>query len=472
MAFNNTIFLVWFLPVFIAFYLLCSKQLRNVYLLIISLVFYMWAEPFFVGVLLFTTCLDFYLVQIMHNTQGRIVKKVLVSISILINVGLLIYFKYYNFFVESINHLFTQLGIEKFASITVLLPLGISFYTFETITYVVDVYRGEHEPQKKLNNYLLYIFFFPKMIAGPIVKYREIADQLTMRNETMDDRLNGFYRFCIGLAKKVLIANQLATYGVDYIFARDPSLLNGSEAWIGIIGYSLQIYFDFSAYTDMAIGLGRMVGFNLPENFDSPFLSSSITEFWRRWHITLGSWMKNYLYIPMGGNKMGKARMYFNLWLVFLISGLWHKASWTFVLWGAFHGFIMVVEKLWLLKILRRIPVVLSIGFTFLCVNIGFVLFRTDDIVRAYKYYKALLFSYHSNSLEVRSEFWLPFTIALLFSFINYFNLGKKIQQFFYADLSKMNRHVLLTVVSMVLFFLSLSFNTRVGFNPFIYFRF
>jgi len=468
MAFNSSIFLVWFLPVFLLLYFVMRKWMKNSFLLLISIFVYAWAEPKFVIVLLATTCFDFYLVKWMYKAQTLKLKKIFLLISILINVGLLIYFKYSDFFIENLNALF---GAE-IPLLSVILPLGISFYTFETITYVVDVYRGVHEPQKKIENYLLYIFYFPKMIAGPIVRYHEIAEQLKERDETNDLQLNGFYRFCFGLAKKVLIANQLAMYGVDRIFYSNPETLNGVEAWIGIVGYTMQIYMDFSAYSDMAIGLGKMTGFKLPENFDSPYLSSSITEFWRRWHITLGNWMRNYLYIPLGGNRVGKGRMYFNLWLVFLISGLWHKGSWSFIIWGAFHGMFLVLDRIFLLKILNKVPKLFSILFTFLIVNIAFVLFRINDLPKAINYYKAMLFSNNEVTSDILPEFWLPLILAFIFSFINFFSFGKKMQSYFYDNRTELNRHVLLTFVCLILFVLALSYNTRVGYAPFIYFRF
>jgi alginate O-acetyltransferase complex protein AlgI len=475
MAFNSSIFLVWFLPVFFALYLLLKKQgVKNFYLLITSLLIYAWAEPYFVFVLLASTCIDFYLVKWMSLQSNKRKKQIILSISISINVGLLILFKYYDFFASNINQYLKDNGYVEWPILELILPLGISFYTFETITYVVDVYRGVHRPQDKLWNYLLYIFLFPKMIAGPIIRYHEIADQINDRTqqETIDLRLNGFYRFCIGLAKKVLIANQLAMYGVDKIFYENPNSLNGMTAWIGAIGYTMQIYFDFSAYSDMALGLGKMVGFQLPENFSAPYVSKSITEFWRRWHISLGKWMKNYLYIPLGGNKNGTFRLYLNLWIVFLISGLWHRASWSFIIWGAIHGFFIVVERLFLYKLLAKIPAIISISYTFLIVCLASVLFRIDDLDKSLDYFAALGFSNNVTFEAIRPEFWAPFFIALIFSFLPYFKIGEKLQNYFYSDAIQIKRHLVLTSISIILFILAISFNTRVGLNPFIYFRF
>jgi alginate O-acetyltransferase complex protein AlgI len=474
MAFNSSIFLVWFLPIFFLLYLLLGQRFRNGYLLLVSVLIYAWAEPRFVLVLLTTTCIDFYLVRWMSASKKIPVKKIILLFSICMNVGLLFTFKYFNFFIDNLNGLFHSMGLGNIPLLSLVLPLGISFYTFETITYLVDVYKGVHAPQKKTQNYLLYIFLFPKMIAGPVIRYHEIADQLTDRTatETIDHRLNGFYRFSLGLAKKVLIANQLARYGVDKLFYCDPTTLSGTSAWVGIIGYSMQIYFDFSAYSDMAIGIGKMIGFRLPENFNSPYIATSITEYWQRWHITLGNWMKNYIYIPLGGNRNGALRMYVNLSLVFLITGLWHKGSWSLVLWGAVHGFIMILERLFLIRAFKNIPAFFKIVFTFLLVTLAFVLFRLDDLPKSMNYYKALCFNNNIAFTALRPEFWLPLCIAIVFSFLAVFRIGKQLENYFYGDHTSMKRHVLLTLISMILFILAVSFNTRVGFTPFIYFRF
>ena len=269
----------------------------------------------------------------------------------------------------------------------VALPIGISFFTFQKLTYSVDVYRKVHKPLNKVTDYALYILMFPQLIAGPIVRYNEIADQIEDRsaNETMNNRLTGFFRFMIGLAKKVLIANVLGEQ-VDLIFSDTVNGLSTFTAWIGILAYAFQIYYDFSGYSDMAIGIGRMIGFRFPENFNNPYISQSITEFWRRWHITLGRFMRDYLYIPLGGSRVSNRRLYFNLWVVFLISGLWHGASWNFVIWGAFHGLFLVADRIILLKFFNFIGKVPSIIITFLISLIGWVFFRADNLEIARDY--------------------------------------------------------------------------------------
>ncbi len=474
MEFNSSIFLVWVLPIFISLYLLVRSKFRNSYLLAVSLLIYAWSEPRFVLILLATTCIDFYLVQLICKSKTPKLKKVYLLISITINVGLLFYFKYCNFFIENLNVIFSKFGISNLSFLSYALPLGISFYTFETITYVVDVYRGIHKAQDKLQNYLLYIFLFPKMIAGPIVRYKDIASQLNHRThqESMDAILNGFYRFCIGLAKKVLIANQLDLYGVGKLFYVDPSSLNGASAWLGCIGFAMQVYFDFSAYSDMAVGIGKMIGFRLPENFDSPYIATSITEFWKRWHITLGRWLKNYIYVPLQKNKGGSFKTNFNLWLIFLISGLWHGAAWNFIVWGMFHGVLVVLERIFLLRVYTKIPTVFKIIITFFLASTSSVLFKAKDFTNAINYYKAMCFKNDVEFTEVRPEIWAPLIIAILFSFSNYFKIGNKLQSYFYEDRTELKRHLVLTIISLILFVVSLSFNTRWGLTTFIYFRF
>jgi alginate O-acetyltransferase complex protein AlgI len=363
------------------------------------------------------------------------------------------------------------------------MPIGISFYTFETLTYVVDVYRGVHKPLKNFWDYQLYIILFPKLIAGPIIRYHEIADQIPDRSarDTVDEKLMGFYRFCLGLGKKVLIANTIATFA-DGVYgdpvtgegALDPALISTGTAWFAAIAYTLQIYFDFSGYSDMAIGIGRMIGFRFPENFNNPYTSESITDFWRRWHMTLGSWMRNYLYIPLGGNKVGKFRLYFNLWIVFILSGLWHGASWSFVFWGVWHGFFLVIERVFLLKLTAKIGRLPRIALTMFFVVIGWVFFRVIQVGHAYDYVKAMFGAGSGEIIKTPdAEWFVIFGIALFFAFFVLPQRGQKLQDLIYtSDSLKLRGHFTMTVVSMLLFLISVSYITAGGFNPFIYFRF
>ena len=473
MVFSSIVFLLYFMPVFLLVYYIADTKYKNGIILIGSIFFYAWGAPKFIFVILFTTFLDFHLVTLMDNIQNETKRKLLLLLSVSVNLGLLFYFKYSNFFIENVNSALSIFGDKQIHWTKLILPIGISFYTFETITYVVDVYRRVHKPLTKFWDYQLYIILFPKLIAGPIIRYHQLADQITDRtaNETIDNKLTGFYRFALGLGKKVLIANQMGIVA-DEIFGSNLSQLDTTTAWIGSLAYTFQIYFDFSGYSDMAIGLAKMIGFKFPENFNNPYISQSITEFWRRWHITLGSWMKNYLYIPLGGNKVSKYRLYFNLWLVFLASGLWHGASWSFIFWGAFHGFFLVIERVFFGKVLSKIGKLPSILITFLIVNIGWVFFRMEKIKDAFTYIKHM-FSFNFNSTNSFDfEFKTYLILAIIFSFFAISKHTQKLQDAVYFNDYTNSRHLIICLTSLVLFVLSVSSITSSGFNPFIYFRF
>jgi alginate O-acetyltransferase complex protein AlgI len=347
MVFSSIVFLYYFLPLFLIVYYAVGRNYKNAVILCGSIFFYAWGAPKFIFVILGTTVIDFYVVRLMDAAKQKRSKKLLLATSLCINLGMLFYFKYSNFFVENLNTILHSAGIQTLSWTKLVLPIGISFYTFETLTYVVDVYRGVHKPLKNFWDYQLYIILFPKLIAGPIIRFHEFADQVYDHadHETIDNKLRGFYRFLIGLGKKVLIANAVGL-AANKIFALPAEQLGTMQAWFGALAYTFQIYFDFSGYSDMAIGLGLMMGFRFPENFNNPYTALSITDFWRRWHITLGAWMREYLYIPLGGNRVkSKGRLYLNLWLVFLASGLWHGAAWGFIIWGAYHGLFPCAGK-------------------------------------------------------------------------------------------------------------------------------
>ncbi|MCK9499532.1 MAG: MBOAT family protein [Bacteroidales bacterium] len=481
MVYSSIVFLLYFLPIFLVIYYLIDKKYKNIFILISSIFFYSWGAPKFIFVILGTTFLDFHLVKWMSNMKNDLNRKLMLTLSVSINFGLLFYFKYSNFFIENVNAVLSIFGGQNIQWTKLVLPIGISFYTFETITYVVDVYRRVHKPLDKFWDYQLYIILFPKLIAGPIIRYHDLADQITDRshNDTLDNKLTGFYRFILGLAKKVLIANHMGAQA-DAIFALDYANLDTYTAWIGILAYTFQIYFDFSGYSDMAIGIAKMIGFKFPENFDNPYTSRSITEFWRRWHITLGAWMRNYLYIPLGGNRVSKRRLYFNLWLVFLASGLWHGASWGFVIWGAYHGLFLILERSFLLKFLNKIGKLPSTLFTFLVVVIGWVFFRLEHFKEAIAYLKRMFafdfkqdyYNIYNSPFSLDLEFYVYFTIAIFFAFFTYFKLGQKIQNAVYFNDYTLKRHYTLTFTSIVLLIICISALSATGFNPFIYFRF
>ncbi len=475
MVFSSSIFLVYFFPLFLTFYFLADKKYKNIVLLLSSIVFYSWGAPKFIFAILATTTVDFYFVQLLHTSTTEKKRKLFLILSLFLNVGMLFYFKYCNFFIENVNVVLNSLGVKQVAWTKVILPIGISFYTFESLTYVIDVYRRVHKPLNNFWDYQLYIILFPKLIAGPIIRYHEISDQIADRsmNDTVDNKLTGFYRFVIGLSKKVLIANVMAAKA-DEVFALPAGQLSSSVAWIGMLAYTFQIYFDFSGYSDMALGIGKMIGFKFPENFNNPYTSQSITEFWRRWHITLGNWMRNYLYIPLGGNKVNsKFRLYFNLWLVFLASGFWHGAAWTFIIWGIYHGFLLVLERIFLLKVYERIGKFPSMLITFILVAIGWVFFRADKTSYAIQFVKQLFtFNWQMPLRFISPEFVLCFVLALLFSFFVSVKIGEKIQQKIYYSYYGLAGNLAMSTLSIVLFTLSLAAITSSGFNPFIYFRF
>ncbi len=430
-------------------------------------------RPKFIFILVGSTLVTYYIVRMMAASQDERRRKLLLVTALVINVSVLVYFKYANFFVENFNDMLVNLGGQKVKWTAVALPIGISFYTFQCLSYCLDVYRRVRDPLSKATDFLLYIVMFPQLIAGPIVRFNTIAKQITDREAKGSDRITGFYRFVIGLAKKVLIANVMGQQA-DIIMAMDTETMSSTFAWLGLLAYSFQIYFDFAGYSDMAIGIGRMIGFIFPENFNNPYISTSITEFWRRWHMTLSSWMRDYLYIPLGGSRVKtKGRLFFNLWVVFLISGLWHGASWNFVIWGAYHGLFLVLDRLFLKKVLEKIGKIPATIFTFLVAILGWVVFRLDTFPEAMAYYKRLFaFDFGSFSFEGHEQFliWLP--IAIFFSFVTMFKFGRKWEQLVYFESYTSNRYIWMGAAVVVLFILSLGAVTTSDFNPFIYFRF
>lgn len=473
MIFSSTIFLVYFLPAFLLCYHLVGKQLKNWVLLLFSLLFYAWGAPVFVYVLLISALTDFYLVQGIYSSDNKRKKRLLLSFSLAIKIGLLGYFKYANFFIANANELLAVAGFNAFQWTKIIMPIGISFFTFESITYSVDVFRGKHEPLSNLKDYLVYLLAFPKLIAGPIVRYQEIADQIKERKATADDRLLGFYRFCIGLAKKVLIANVLAQQA-NASFDGDIAHLSSGYAWFAIVAYTFQIYFDFSGYSDMAIGIGRMIGFRFPENFNAPYVSQNISEFWRRWHMTLGNFMRDYLYIPLGGNRVdSKMRLYFNLWIVFVLSGFWHGASWNYILWGVYHGIFLILDRLFLIRWLTKLGRPFAILFTFFVVAMGWVLFRLENLEHVWLFYERLFSFDKLTHVSFFENFLAAFYIAICFAILPAFGFGKRLMDYvFQTDHLKFSNHLIWMLLAIGLFIVSWSSILGSGYNPFIYYRF
>ncbi|MBX0292573.1 MBOAT family protein [Hymenobacter sp. HSC-4F20] len=475
MVFSSTLFLFYFLPGFLLAYFLAPTRLKNAVALVASLLFYAWGGLNFLALFLASVVINFVLIRFMDRAQNW-QKRIYLIMSIVLNVAMLFYFKYANFFLENVSAVGQAVGGPALTWEKVVLPIGISFFTFEKLTYTIDVYRGVNKPLRSFWDFLLYIMLFPKMIAGPIVRFHEIADQLTDRTafDTVDQKLAGLFRFMVGLAKKVLIANLLGEQA-DAIFNLPPEQLPVAQAWLGAVAYTFQIYFDFSGYSDMAIGLGRLMGFQFPENFNNPYISRSITEFWQRWHITLGRWMRDYLYIPLGGNRVKPARLYVNLWTVFILSGFWHGAAWNFIAWGAYHGLFLVLDRLFLLRLYRRAGA-LSIIPTFLITVVGWVLFRAETLAGALAYVSRMLglgADVAAGLPYYTREFWFTLAAAALFSFMAAL---PRIERWEIRTLAASHFSTRaaagLTAVTALLLLLSMGYIVGSSFNPFIYFRF
>lgn len=389
MVFSSLLFLFRFLPLFLLLYFLVPKQLRNGILFLGSLIFYGWGEPVYISLLLFSTLVDFIHGKLVNQfqAQGKTgAARWTVASSVVINLSLLILFKYTDFFIRTFNSL-THSDVPLLG---LALPIGISFYTFQTMSYTIDVYRGEAPVQKNLIAFGAYVSMFPQLIAGPIVRYRDIAAELNTRTETVERFATGVRLFLIGLGKKVLLANQIGALWtqIGSIYPEDRTIL---MVWIGILSFAFQIYFDFSGYSDMAIGMGHMLGFHFPENFHYPYVSRSVTEFWRRWHISLGTWFKEYVYIPLGGNRGGTLKKLRNILVVWLLTGIWHGASLNFLFWGLYFGILLLFEKFIFSRIQKQLPEALQVLLTFLAVLFGWVLFAFENMGEGLLYLRQML---------------------------------------------------------------------------------
>ena len=439
-----------------------------------SVIFYTWGAPLFVPTILGSIAIDFILVKFMDSQEGK-KRRMMLTLLIVLNVGLLVYYKYSNFLVENLNAIAALGNGHGIKWSNVILPIGVSFFTFHKLSYVIDVYRRVNQPLKNIADYSLYILLFPQLIAGPIVRFKEISAQLKNREKlsNIDNQLLGLIRFVIGLSKKVLIANVLGAQ-VDFLFSAGLSELSTANVWFAIIAYSFQIYFDFSGYSDMAIGMARMMGFVFPENFNNPYISRNITEFWRRWHITLGTWMRDYLYIPLGGNKVSEKKMYRNLVIVFLISGLWHGASWNFIAWGAFHGLFLIADRLFLIRFTERIGTIASIALTYSITLIGWVLFRTETMKDAFVFFKKM-FSYTPSQhfiYYIDQKTYTILLVAILFSFMGMFKRIEQNGTRLLGSVLNLRSTIVAITFCFVLLLTCIGSITTSGFNPFIYFRF
>lgn len=482
MLFTSLIFIVCYLPaVLIVYYLILRKhrKMQNFFLLIASLGFYAWGEPKFVLLLMLSIVVNWMFGLLVDRYRENLARsKLIIFVMVVFNLSILYIFKYLMFTISNINHLFgTDFTISK-----IVLPIGISFFTFHAISYVIDIYRGKAKVQKNLFHVGLYIVFFPQLVAGPILRYSVIADQIMGRKESFDDFSQGVCRFLKGFGKKILLANNFALIA-DGAFILHGSELSVSFAWLGAVAYTLQIFFDFSGYSDMAIGLGRMFGFHFPENFNYPYISKSTAEFWRRWHISLGTWFRDYVYIPLGGSRVdSKWRVVFNLFVVWLLTGLWHGASWTFICWGLLYFISISIEKVTNFEKLRADDARVNAAkhvYTMLLVVFGWVLFRAATIGSAITYIKTMLFLggapfLDSNTLVYFSENWLFLLLGIVFSM----PVSKVVSKWLDAHREKGSPALsgLMMIVypsaMLLLFFVAVSYLVKGSYNPFIYFNF
>ncbi|MBU5449877.1 MBOAT family protein [Acetivibrio sp. MSJd-27] len=462
MVFSSPIFLFFFLPICLWVYFLTPKRLKNLVLLIASLFFYAWGEPFFILLMLASILLNYMFAFLIDRHSG----KLWLAIGVSCNLLFLIFFKYFNMLVQTANHFFAVESVLPEGLKNIALPIGISFYTFQIMSYIIDVYRKNVPVQKNILKLALYISLFPQLIAGPIVRYTDVVEQIDSRKTDAGKICEGISRFIVGLSKKVLISNTVAQTA-DLMFHTDSAALEFWGAWLGIICYTLQIYFDFSGYSDMAIGLGKMFGFDFLENFNYPYISKSIQEFWRRWHISLSSWFRDYLYIPLGGNRKGKTRTYLNNGIVFLLCGLWHGASWTFAFWGLYHGFFLILEKMFLGRYLEKVWTPFQHLYALLVVMAGWVFFRADTFCGAVQYLKAMAGMNGFGSVDPLHLSFYLFAV-LLIAAVASAPVLPKIKERFHGW--KRGTAEFLTL--SVLFLLCSAFLAGNEYNPFIYFRF
>ena len=481
MLFSSLLFLYCFLPFVLLGNILIQQRYRNKFLLIASLVFFAWGGVTFTFIFMGSVLMNYYCGILISNYGNNIKRKnIVLTIAIIINIAFLCIFKYSGFVTENINLLFHDIGLHQIPSIRIVLPIGISFYTFHELSYIIDVYRGTTKAQRKLADLGLYISFFPQLIAGPIIRYKDIAEQLNNREFSYASFNNGMYRFLLGLGKKVLIANTLAVLA-DHAFNTAPGEINMTMAWLGIISYTFQIYFDFSGYSDMAIGLALIFGFRFKENFNFPYLAESIKDFWRRWHISLSTWFRDYLYIPLGGNREGEGKTYRNLIIVFFVTGLWHGASWNFILWGFCHGMFIVIETLGFGIILEKLFRPLRIMYSYIIVLFAWVMFRADNITYAAQYYKVMLGmgKTSANFLQtIQNETEKEQILVLIIAIAGSFGLFKYVSKFI-AYLRSKNSLSILNGIDVVRFAFSICmliictiYLISGTYNPFIYFRF
>ena len=466
MVFSSITFLYIFLPIMLLTYFIVPKKLKNAVMILASLVFFAWGEIRYIFIMLLLAVMDFWCGKKMTKYyENKKKRKLYLYINIVVNLFILFFFKYADFFISSIN---SAIGIS-IPLLNIPLPIGVSFNTFQSISYVIDVYRGDVKCEKSFYNYLTYTTLFPQIIAGPIVRYETVDEELEDKKISLENFSNGMKRFIIGLGKKVLIANNVGALW-NVIETGNYSELSILFSWIGIISFALQIYFDFSGYSDMAIGLAQIFGMKFDENFNYPYISKSITEFWRRWHITLSNWFKDYIYIPLGGNRKGLLKQIRNILVVWLLTGAWHGASWNFVLWGLYFGIILIIEKIFLLKILEKLPKIIRHLYSIILILISWTIFAFEDLSKIGNYIKAMFTNkiiYNQESLYYAKNYIFIIIVGIICSIPVWKNLKEKID--------KKNSILLETITSLgyvMIFVLCTVSLVTDSFNPFLYFRF
>lgn len=471
MLFYEPPFLLFFLTVFAVLLLARGNVARSWIVLIASLLFYLWGEPLFVPVLIASAGIDYILSVGMNRQSEQSARRWMLATGVIANLAMLIVYKYADFVVDNVNMIASVFRAPQLPLLHIVLPIGISFVVFEKITYLADIFRGQSKPSARFSDYCLFVLFFPKLLAGPILQFHDMREQIeTPRPIVWHDVQAGFVRFAFGMARKVLIADPVGSFAND-VFAADPNTLGPSTAWVGLACFTVQIYFDFAGYSDMAIGLARIVGFRLNENFNAPYTAHSITDFWRRWHMSLTSWIRDYLYIPLGGDRLGMLRTSFNLWTCFLLSGLWHGAGWNFILWGAYNGMFLTLDRLFLRKALAQIPGMCSNAVTLLIVMIGWAIFRSASYEQLISILSALCgLAPEKVALEVPAEVVFTLAVGTFLSLLP----TARVQ----AALNGARRTLtwggssLITITGGVVFAIALARAMAVPFQPFIYFRF
>ncbi len=472
MLFYEPLFLTFFPFLYVLYLAVANRHAKKWILLVASFLFYAWGEPLFVPVLMISTLIDYLLSERLSKESGAddATRRTMLGLGIANNLAVLVFYKYTDFLIENVNTLTSTFGASPLPLLQIALPIGVSFVVFEKITYLVDTYRGVSRKATSFSDYCLFVLFFPKLLAGPILKYHEMDRQIANPPQfAWDDFWAGFTRLARGMFKKLLIADPLGAYA-DQIFAADPSGLSAATAWIGVLCFTLQIYFDFSGYSDMAIGIARMFGFRLRENFNMPYIARSLTDFWQRWHISLTTFIRDYLYIPLGGNRVSNLKVYRNLWICFLLSGLWHGASWNFVLWGAYNGLFLTLDRIFLRRLLERAGPVISTAATLVIVMVGWAIFRSPTIHHLGSFSLSML-GLGSGAITLPIPPDVPYTLALG-TFLSLLPATPVFTWLTQTWRTASWPHLIANGTYILLYVIALSRAIAAPFQPFIYFRF